>query len=209
MEQKTKSLLSNDNVNKELEIVKNNTSKALAAANALVILNDEDLHKAKDLLTNVNLAGDMIQKLKDGIIKPINEGLKGIRAMFSPPETEKEQTVMIIKQKMIFYHNAIEEKRRIEEARIAARVEKGTMKIETAARKIEDMPAIQTKIADGNSVGSVVFKEEKKVVVVDEALIPRQYLVPDMVLIRRAALAGVEIPGVKIDIVKNIANTRA
>lgn len=209
MEQKTKSSSNNEEVNKELEVVKSNTSKALAAANALAVTNDEELAKATDLLTSINRAGDMMKKLKDGIIKPMNEALKSVRAMFSPPEDEYEKAIMIVKQKMLIYHNAAEAKRRQEEARIAARVEKGTMKVETAARKIEDMPAIQTKIATGNGLGSAVFKEEKKVVIVDETLIPRQYLVPDMVLIRRAALAGVEIPGVKIEVVKNIANTRA
>lgn len=209
MEQKTKSSSNNEEVNKELEVVRNNTSKALAAANELAVTNDEELAKATELLTSINRAGDMMKKLKDGIIKPMNEALKSVRAMFNPPEDEYEKAVMIVKQKMLSYHNAVEAKRRQEEARIAARVDKGTMKVETAARKIENMPAIQTKIATGNGLGSAVFKEEKKVVIVDENLIPRQYLVPDMVLIRRAALAGVEIPGVKIDVVKNIANTRA
>lgn len=194
---------------KELEVVKGNTSKALAAAKALSVENDEQLIEAKDLLTNINRAGDMMKRLKDGFIKPLNDLLKSYRAKFTAPETELDQAVMIVKTKILNYHNKLEAKRREEEARIAARVEKGTMKVETAARKIEAMPTIQTKVSAGNSLGSITFREEKKVVIVDENLIPRQYLVPDMVLIRRAALAGVEIPGVKIDVVKNIANTRA
>jgi len=48
------------------------------------------------------------------------------------------------------------------------------------------------------SLGKIVAKKIKKVRVIDESLIPRNYLVVDMVAVRRDVLSGVIIPGAEI-----------
>lgn len=48
------------------------------------------------------------------------------------------------------------------------------------------------------------LSSRKEVTIVDPAVLPRQYLVPDMARIRADALAGVVIPGVKVETVQTL-----
>lgn len=191
---------------KELQIVKSNTTKAANAANDLVIGNADDMTRATELLSKINLAGDMIKARKEAITKPLNAALASARDLFRPLETAQAEAKRIVSQKMISYQTKIEEERRAEEAKIAARVEKGTMKIETAAKKVEALAPVETKVEAKS--GTVSFKEVRMPKVVNEALIPREYLEIDMVKIRRDALAGIVIPGVVVEIEKQLANKR-
>lgn len=191
---------------KELQIVKSNTTKAANAAEALTVESKEDMEKATELLSKINLAGDMIKKRKEEITKPLNAALKSARDLFRPIEEAQETAKRTVSQKMISYQTKIEDERRAEEAKIAARVEKGTMKIETAAKKVEALAPVENKVEAKS--GTVSFKEVRVPRVVDETKIPREYLVIDMVKVRRDALAGIEIPGVVVEVEKQLANKR-
>lgn len=196
----------NTTEDKELKIVKQNTDKAMSAAQALTIEKDEDMTGATELLTKINLAGDMIKKRKEEITKPLNEALKSARDLFRPLEEAQQNAKNIVAEKMIAYRRAVEENRRKEEAKLAARVEKGTMKMETAQRKMEELPQEQKSVK--TDAGAVSFKETPVPVIFDEAQIPRQYLVPDMVKINKAVRAGIEIPGIKVEMRTDLSNRR-
>ena len=196
----------NTTEDKELKIVKQNTDKAMSAAQALTIEKDEDMTGATELLTKINLAGDMIKKRKEEITKPLNEALKSARDLFRPLEDAQQNAKNIVAEKMIAYRRAVEENRRKEEAKLAARVEKGTMKMETAQRKMEELPQEQKSVK--TDAGAVSFKETPVPVIFDEAQIPRQYLVPDMVKINKAVRAGIEIPGIKVEMRTDLSNRR-
>jgi len=191
---------------KELKIVKSNTTKAVNASEALTIESQEDMASATELLSKINQTGDMIKARKEAITKPLNAGLKSARELFKPLETAQSEAKRIVSQKMIAYQNKVEEEERKAKAKLAARVEKGTMKLDTAVKKMEAIPETQNKVEAKS--GSVTFKEVRVPKVVDEAKVPREYLILDMVKIRKAALAGVEIPGVVVEIEKQLANRR-
>lgn len=191
---------------KELQVVKANATKAANAAEALVVDSAEAMAKATELLSKINLAGDMIKQRKEAITKPLNAALKSARELFAPMEAAQQEAKATVSRKMIAYQTQIEAARRAEEAKIAARVEKGTMKLETGAKKMEALAPVENKVEAKS--GTVTFKEVRVPKVVDEAKVPREYLVLDMVKIRRDALAGVEIPGVVIEIEKQLANSR-
>jgi DNA repair exonuclease SbcCD ATPase subunit len=193
-------------LSKDVKVLSNNTGKALAAAQELKIEDATAMEAAKDLLTKINQAGDMLKAKKDSAVKPIKEGLKVITEMFAPLEAQYEEAKKTVSSKMIVYYNEQKRKDDEEKARLAARVEKGTMKMATAVRKMEALPVVAKKI--GDATGSVTFKEQKNVVITDANLIPRQFLVPDMVAIRKAALAGMVISGVAVETVTNLANHR-
>jgi hypothetical protein len=90
------------------------------------------------------------------------------------------------------------------EAKLAARVEKGTMKLDTAVRKMDEIekPLEEFKTADG----SVSFKTIPKLDITDAMLIPRKYLVVDEVAVFKALKAGETIPGAQIIQVKSLNN---
>lgn len=191
---------------KEMQVVKSNTTKAVNAAEALTIESDKDMEGATELLSKINKAGDMIKARKEAITKPLNAALKSARDLFRPLEDAQSAAKRTVSNKMIAYQNKVEEERRKAAEKIEKRVEKGTMKIETAAKKMEDLPEVQNKVEAKS--GSVSFKEVRVPKVVDETKVPREYLQLDMVKIRKDALAGVEIPGVVVEIEKQLANRR-
>lgn len=191
---------------KELQVVKSNTTKAANAADSLKIESEEDMAEATELLSKVNKVGDMIKARKEAITKPLNAALKSARDIFRPMEDAQSAAKRTISQKMIAYQTKVEEERKKKEAQVAARVEKGTMKIETAAKKMEALPEVKTNVQTKS--GSVSFKTVRNVKVVDETKVPREYLQLDMVKIRKAALAGEKIAGVEVVEEKQLANRR-
>ena len=101
----------------------------------------------------------------------------------------------------------IEENDRIEKEqdRIAARVSRGTMRADTAAGKLEVLG--ETGKGSEGEVGKSSIREVKKIRIVDEFAIPREYLIPNMTLITESILRkGVVISGVEIYVEKSIVS---
>ena len=130
--------------------------------------------------------------------------LASARDLFKPIELQLSEANKLIKLKMLAYQ--IEENDRIEkeQARIAARVAKGTMKLETASNKLQDLE-VTTK-SEGQ-VGKSSIREVKKIRVTDETAIPREWLEPSMTRITEAVLRqGITIPGVELYSEKTIVS---
>lgn len=189
--------------NKEVALVKSQASKALLAANELVIASDQDLPVATELLAKIKQVGKLIKERKEEITKPLNAALASARELFKPIETSHADAEAIIKRKVLAYQDKVEAERAAAAAKLAARVEKGTMRTDTAMRKMEELPEVQKKTATAG--GTLSTRVIKKVHIVDESLLPREYLLPDNVKINKAALAGVVIPGVEVREEKTLA----
>lgn len=196
---------------KDIEKETATSGRAVEAASNLKIADDKGMEKATEMLSNINKLGDMLKKRKDGIIKPINAGLLNIRNLFRPAEANKLEAEKIIKDKMIKYQTKVEEDLKKEEGKIEARVDKGTLKPETGVKKLDELKPVENKVESKS--GSVAFKDVKVVKVEDESKIPREYFELNMVKVRRDALAldkegKDQIPGVKVEIEKQVANQR-
>ena len=183
------------NINKELAIFKTQVSKAETAANELQVKTEADLVKATELFTKIKTVGKLITQKKESITQPLNEALKNARAFFSPIEAQWANAQSIVSQKMIDYRNAKLAEAIKKTDIIEKKVESGKMDFTEAAKKIEE--ATPTKSVETES-GKAQFRTIKEVVIEDETKLPREYLTPDTVKIRKVALAGVEIPGVKV-----------
>jgi hypothetical protein len=154
------------------------------------ITNPDQLLNASILLSKVKTASKVISDKKAEIIKPAMESLAATRALFSPFETSLKDLEVLIKGNIKEYQ--LEEEARIkkETERLAARVEKGTMKMETATTKMANLGTVPTK--------SDLFSTRKvnKVRVIDESLLPREYLSPNMEKITFDILKNnISIPG--------------
>lgn len=181
---------------KELSVLKGQVSKAENAALALVVDNQESYEKGVDIGVKLKQVGKAVKQQKELITRPLNDALKAARDFFNPIESQFDSAELIVKNKLLAYKRKKDEEARIEEERLAARVEKGTMKIETAEKKIDAIERVENTTR--GKTGESQIRKVKKVRIVDEALIPRNYLVPEMVLIRKDALAGVAIPGTEV-----------
>lgn len=189
---------------KELTVIKTWVSKLENQANEITIENQEDYKGAITLVATLKETGSKIKNKKESITKPLNEALRNARELFKPIEDQFSSAEKIIKVKLLAYAKKVNDEARKKEEAIAARVEKGTMKIETAERKIQEVEKVENTTK--GSVGKVQIKKIKKVRISNEADIPREYLTPDMVAIRRDALGGKEIPGVEVYTEEQVAS---
>ena len=191
---------------KELTIPKQQASKALSAAQALAINDNEGLVAGTNLLGKIKAAQKLITAKKQAITKPINEALREVRSLFATLENNISEAEGIVKNKMLVYEEAVSAVAEAKEAKLAMRVEKGTMRFDTAQAKIETIERVGTTRATN---GGVQFRVRKVAVVTDISKLPLEYLVPDMVKINQAIKAGKTIPGVTIEERKEVAGYTA
>jgi hypothetical protein len=181
---------------KELTVLKGAVSKLENQATSVTISTAEEYAGAADLIAKLKETGSLIKAKKESITKPLNEALKNARELFAPIETQFANAEAIVKTKILGYKQKIDAEAREADAKIAARVEKGTLKMETAERKLDEVERVETTTR--GSVGEVQIRKIRKVRITDEAALPREYLIPDNVAIRRDALGGKTIPGVEV-----------
>lgn len=191
---------------KEVSVVRGQATKALAAAQALEIKSPEDMSAATDHLAKMKTVAKMIKERKEAITKPLMEALNSARDLFKPIESNLAEAERIVKGKMVAYSDAQEKAAEEERLRLAKRVEKGTMKAETAVAKMESIQEAPTSVQ--GKAGAMAFRTIKKYRVVDESKIPREFLVPDMGKITEALKAGRQVPGAEVYEEKIVASSR-
>ena len=160
----------------------------LSSAKDIAVTNQESYDQALAFGKKVSALEKLIDAEEKKITKPLNESLKAARDMFRPFKTQVEETKNDIKAKMSEWFTAEEARKKKEEERIAARVERGTMKEETAVAKLE---AMENPLSSGGMTSVLL------VFVTDFPQIPRKYLIVDESAIKADFRAGVEIPGVR------------
>lgn len=166
------------------------------AAEDLVIASEEDMAKGADLLDAVKKVEAVIIGRKEQITRPLMVALASARDLFKPLEIGHTEAKKTIKQKMLDYSIAEEERINKEKARVEARVEKGTMRTDTAIKKLEGIGDASKSFS--GSTGKTSIRTVTKVRIVDESLLPREYLVPDMQKIQEAVLKQkLSVPGVE------------
>lgn len=181
-------------MNKEITVIKTKASQALQISKEIVVNNNDTLSYAIDILKKIKETGKASKEQKELITKPLNEGLRNARNMFRPIEDDYTTAERNIKDKILTWTNKQEEIRKEKEKKIAERVEKGTLKIETAVSKIEAIP----KVVNQGATGKISSRIIKKVVIKNEDKLPRKYLIPDIAKIKKDALSGIEIDGVVV-----------
>ena len=181
---------------KEIKEYKDQVLFVQKAANSLEIKSPEDMAKGSDLLDAVKKVEASIIERKEQITRPLMTALASARDLFKPLEVGHVEAKKTIKAKMLEYSLAEEERINKEKERVEKRVEKGTMRTDTAIKKMEEIGDVQKSFEGGT--GKTSIRTITKVRIVDESLIPREYLVPDMTKITEAVLrqkltiAGVE-----------------
>lgn len=175
-------------------------------ANALVIKTDADMELAVKILSATNTTADRVQAEKEKITKPLNEALKAERARWKPIEDACANAIATIKAKMVAFQRQLEAENAKKEEKIMARVEKGTLRTETAVAKLEALPDAKASVT--TDAGMVQWRVVKKLVISDPMLIPREYLVVNEVAVKEALKAGKVVPGASFVEEKVPANFR-
>ncbi len=172
---------------------------------ALTIIDDLTMAQAVELLSEANRTLDQATEEKEKVTKPLNEALKAERARWKPLEDACASVISGIRAKMMDYQKKLDAEIAKREAQIVARVEKGTMKADTAVSKLSQLPDSTKAVT--TSAGAVQWTTVEKLVISDATLIPREYLDVNEMRVKSALKSGVHIPGaslVKEKIPKNI-----
>ena len=157
-------------MDKELVEVKEHVATVFQVAQDLAISNELEFIQAGELSKQILDAEKKVTARKEAITAPLNEAIKSARDLFKPLEVSIAFAKSTVKAKRLAWTNAEEARIALELSRVEARVEKGTMRVDTGARKVD---AIGTAPTAGVRLLS-------RMRITDEALIPRQYLVPDL-----------------------------
>lgn len=158
-------------------------------AHTYQVSSSADIERGEELLREIKRFENRFTDEKGLITKPLMKGLSAVRDLFKPLESGLSDAKKIIKEKMLAYTIEQDEIIAAQQAKIESRVEKGTMRADTAAGKLEAIDASKVK----SNVRTVV-----KVRVVDEDSIPRQFMMPNLPLITEGILRhGEVIPGVE------------
>ncbi len=189
---------------KELEIVKKSVASADSFSQSLKITSKEDYDGALAEGKAIKARLDAVVEQKEVLSKPAYATYKGILTFFKPFEETYEKALKVVKAKMVAYSD--------EQARIAAskiekveaRVEKGTMRENTAGQKIAEIkkevaPTVVTE------AGKATTKQVPKYRLVDLKLIPAEFLksglevsdVADMKKVKASFDLEKPVPGVE------------
>lgn len=195
---------------KDLAPIKAQATKAEKYAGDLVIKTDADEVKAVQELSEINKIGDSIDEKKTAIMRPLLDAQKATRELFKPLEASVENAVAILKKKLIDYRTKKEAEQKKAEDNIKNKVEKGSIKVETAVRKLGELGQLDNSVK--TSEGSVAYKTVRKARIIDPSKVPAEYLIVDEPKAKKAALAleglGELIPGVEVYEEKELANRR-
>lgn len=190
----------NENIN--LTPVKRQVTTISNQAGDLFIDSQESLAQATDILSKIKTAAKDVKTRKEEITKPLNDALKSTRSLFKPIEDDLAAAERTIKDKMLDYSNEVERKAQEQAAKLEKRVEKGTMRTDTAMRKMDEIETLGTQVQGQN--GSVQFRTVRNIKIVDPTKIPLKYLMNEKVLaaisaaVRTDVLNGTKVDGVEI-----------
>lgn len=189
---------------KEIAVVETEIKTVYDLALQVTINDDESLKNAVDVLSRIKKAGKMVESREEAIKRPLLDSISSLRDLFKPMTTKFKDAETLIKNKILAYNMKIEAEAAKKKAQIDARVEKGTMKAETAAGKLATINEPQKSVS--GSVGKIQTRIIRKVEIVDESLLPREYLMPDKIKIQDAVLKqNISVPGTQIVEEKQLA----
>jgi len=174
---------------KAITLVKQEANRAIERVRDIKIVGNHSFELAESLLNKISYGQKALKELRESITKPAEESLRNLRALFIPIENNLKEANAELKGKMKGYNDRVKIEADIKKALITEKVESGEISFEKASKQIEKVE---------QKVEAMPTRKMKVIEIVDEAKIPKQYWELDMVSIRRDALAGVEIPGIKV-----------
>jgi len=177
----------------------------------VTVTNDEEQRNTEDLLIGGRRALKEVTAVRLELTRPLDESKKGIIALFAPYVAQITDGITRVDEELRRYHNqkriAAEAARLAalaeEAARIAEARETGEILEPLAQAPVE--PVLKTSRAH---MGSVTYRDDYDINIVDPQLVPRDLCEPSMPKIRARVKSGImNIPGVLVS-KKYVTSTR-
>lgn len=194
---------------KQIEVVQKKVTGTAEVIMRMTIKNDGDMASASELLSKANSHAKEIKADKEKLTKPLNAVLLLIRKKYKPVETELEKAIKHLRAEIGAYQTKKDNEAEAERVRIAGRVGsgKGKLKIETAAQQMANVEGPDKKIETES--GSISFKTDHEITVVNIYDIPEQFLSADLTAIKKVFNAGGTVAGVSAKKIKVPINRTA
>ena len=155
----------------------------------LKITSQEKLKQANEILSRLKIAKGYIKEKKDSIVKPLSIALKNARELFKPLEEKVNAAEYALKSGVLAYSKQVSEAIAKQKEVITKKVESGETSFEKASGQIEKTEAKRAEFKT---------RKNKKLVIIDETKIPREYLVVNETLLRKDLMAGKIVAGAKL-----------
>ena len=183
----------------EIAVVKTKIESMREKVSAIQVTNQDELVAVAGHVDNIKKLGKFVKQERDKYIAPAKEIIEKAKEQYDPYIKACDEAEAVLKGKAEVYMLAEKKKADELKAKEIKKVETGYQKPETAAKKIEAMPEAQKSVDTGAS--KLTMKMVKDIEITDEKAIPDEYYKPrelDLAKIKKVALAGVSIPGVKV-----------
>jgi len=161
----------------DIEVVKKEVNLLEQTAIDLVINNNKDLELSSDNLSKVKKVGKLIKERREEITKPMLASLSSVRALFKPVEETCENVEKIVKEKIKGYLDSQKQDINLSE---------DTRSLTEKLEGVGELPK------------SIRTRNVSKIRIIDESLLPREYLMPNDKKITEDFKEGIEIPGTEV-----------
>jgi hypothetical protein len=145
----------------------------------LTVADEEEYAACAQLLTEIRVETKALTAQRDSIVKPINEGLKRLRALYKPALDSLTASENAVKQAMLGFRSLQEKQRALAEQEAHEALAQGDHD--------EALAHIQVASQAPPTAAGISARKTWKLRVTDMAQVPRQFLVPDMALLRADA----------------------
>jgi len=210
--------MSNELETKLVEI-SNETLKIVDQNNKFVIRGEKSLTETSEFLVSVKQRIKRVEELRKWFVKPLNDQVKAINVKFKEASQPLEQVESLVGGKIVEYRKKeaeiIEQKRLADEKRQKDEFDAEQKRLAKEAKELkgqekkdaiaeipkEFIPEVETKQKTVIKTDSGSLKTRKlwKAKIVDEMIVPREFLSVDMVKINKAIRSGQrEIKGLDI-----------
>ncbi len=173
----------------ELEEQRGQVAALTKASHMFEVAIPEDVRRGEEFLRDIKHVQKAVEERKTIITRPLMASLASVRDLFKPFELGLADAQKIVKAKILAYTIAEEAKALAAAEKIEERVEKGLMRADTAAGKLASIDANLTRAST---------RTVKKLLITDEPLIPREFLLVDRKAVTEALWAGVPVPGASL-----------
>lgn len=204
--------MSTENKQSEVAVVDAASQKEVSifekTANDLKITSPADMEAAVDTLGDIKKLQKSLKTKEDEAKKPFQETLNGIRDAYKPIKTSLDSAETTIKKKIGDFRTAEAKKAEEKKAKIEQRVGegRGKLKVDTAINQISKVEENRSAKHIDTGRSAMTVRKIKKLVIKDEALIPREFMVVDQTKVRAAAFKIYDLKkeGVAVDMIPGV-----
>lgn len=186
----------------EVESVVRSLDELKQEVNSLVIDDEAGYARASEILAQIARLKKRLEERRQFFVKPLNDQVKRINNLFKSLQEPLDRMDKKLRDAISDYRRQMEQKKREEEEFLRKKREILARLAEKKGETVAPPPPVETMpipAAVRTENGLVTTRKVWTFRVIDESLIPREYLVLDESRVRKAIAAGVrEIPGLEI-----------